>query len=66
MVKIKNVSFFPDGRSVIESEGFSRFKTIESGVKDGYNTAKVEYIVDTEVTCPKELDIIEKLSKVVS
>lgn len=43
------MKFFPDGRSVVDTIGVSRFKVLSHGQRDGYNTAKIEYLVDKKV-----------------
>ncbi|XP_077165047.1 LON peptidase N-terminal domain and RING finger protein 3 isoform X2 [Paroedura picta] len=49
MLEIRNVEFFADGRSVIDSIGKRRFKVIQHSQRDGYNTADIEYIEDQTV-----------------
>ncbi|XP_045154492.1 LON peptidase N-terminal domain and RING finger protein 3 [Echinops telfairi] len=49
MLEIRNVQFFPDGRSVVDSIGKRRFKVLHQGQRDGYNTADIEYIEDQKV-----------------
>ncbi|XP_053230146.1 LON peptidase N-terminal domain and RING finger protein 3 isoform X3 [Podarcis raffonei] len=49
MLEIKNVQFFADGRSVVDSIGKRRFKVLKHGQRDGYNTADIEYIEDQKV-----------------
>eukprot|EP00079_Xenopus_tropicalis_P010059 XP_002934588.2 PREDICTED: LON peptidase N-terminal domain and RING finger protein 3 [Xenopus tropicalis] len=46
MLEIRNVEFFADGRSVVDSIGKRRFKVIRHSQRDGYNTADIEYIED--------------------
>lgn len=46
MLEIRDVQYFPDGRSIIDTIGGKRFKVLERGTRDGYNTAKVEFITD--------------------
>lgn len=46
ILEIKDIEFLPDGRSIIQTIGTRRFKVLEKGTKDGYNTAKVEWLVD--------------------
>lgn len=43
------MKFFPDGRSVVDTIGVSRFKVLSHGQRDGYNTAKIEYLEDKKV-----------------
>ncbi|XP_068107170.1 LON peptidase N-terminal domain and RING finger protein 3 [Hyperolius riggenbachi] len=56
MLEIRNVEFFADGRSVVDSIGRRRFKVIQHSQRDGYNTADIEYIEDEKV---KEEDYAE-------
>lgn len=49
MLEIRNVEFFSDGRSVVDSIGKRRFKVIQHSQRDGYNTADIEYIEDKKV-----------------
>ncbi|KAM4664051.1 LON peptidase N-terminal domain and RING finger protein 3 [Discoglossus pictus] len=49
MLEIRNVEFFADGRSVVDSIGRKRFKVIQHSQRDGYNTADIEYIEDQKV-----------------
>ncbi|XP_059198873.1 LON peptidase N-terminal domain and RING finger protein 2 [Centropristis striata] len=49
MLEVRDVKFFPDGRSVVDTIGVSRFKVLGHGQRDGYNTAKIEYLEDKKV-----------------
>ncbi|XP_048834558.1 LON peptidase N-terminal domain and RING finger protein 2 isoform X2 [Brienomyrus brachyistius] len=49
MLEVRNVKFFPDGRSVVDTIGVARFKVLSHGQRDGYNTAKIEYLEDRKV-----------------
>ena len=46
MLEIRDVQYFPDGRSVVDTIGGQRFKVLERGHRDGYCTAKVQFIRD--------------------
>lgn len=48
-LKVRDVKFFPDGRSVVDTIGVSRFKVLSHGQRDGYHTAKIEYLEDKRV-----------------
>ncbi|KAG8553550.1 hypothetical protein GDO81_003460 [Engystomops pustulosus] len=50
ILEIRNVEFFADGRSVVDSIGKRRFKVIRHSQRDGYNTADIEYIEDEKVS----------------
>ncbi|XP_075708752.1 LON peptidase N-terminal domain and RING finger protein 2 [Rhinoderma darwinii] len=49
MLQLRDVKFFPDGRSVVDTIGLSRFKVLSHGQRDGYNTANIEYLEDKKV-----------------
>ncbi|XP_039622206.1 LON peptidase N-terminal domain and RING finger protein 3-like isoform X1 [Polypterus senegalus] len=49
ILEIRNVEFFADGRSVVDTIGKRRFKVIEHSQRDGYNTADIEYLEDRKV-----------------
>lgn len=50
MLEIRDIQYFSDGRSVVDTMGSRRFKVISRGVKDGYNTAQVEFLKDLTPT----------------
>lgn len=50
MLEIRDVKFFPDGRSVVDTVGVRRFRVLSHGQRDGYNTANIEYLEDEKVT----------------
>ena len=56
MLEIRDLQYFPDGRSVVDCVGRRRFKVISRSTRDGYNTAKVEFLKDKIVTDPHELE----------
>lgn len=45
-MEIRDVQYFADGRSLVDTIGGKRFKVISKGQREGYQTAKVEYISD--------------------
>lgn len=53
MLQMRDVKFFPDGRSVVDTIGLSRFKNLSHGQRavlaNGYNTANIEYLEDKKV-----------------
>uniref|UniRef100_A0A8D0L715 LON peptidase N-terminal domain and ring finger 2 n=1 Tax=Sphenodon punctatus TaxID=8508 RepID=A0A8D0L715_SPHPU len=49
MLEIRDVKFFPDGRSVVDTVGVCRFRVLSHGQRDGYNTANIEYLEDKKV-----------------
>uniref|UniRef100_F6SA18 Zinc finger protein n=1 Tax=Ciona intestinalis TaxID=7719 RepID=F6SA18_CIOIN len=60
-LRVKNVKFFPDGRSVVDSVGNRRFVTKHSQKRDGYHVATLKFIEDTKI---RDEDI-EKLTRIV-
>lgn len=60
MLEVRDVKFFPDGRSVVDTIGVSRFKVLSHGQRDGYHTAKIEYLADKKVE-GEELAELQKL-----
>lgn len=49
MLEIKGVRTFPDGSSVVDAIGISRFRVLSHHHRDGYNIADVEYLEDKKV-----------------
>ncbi|XP_078684505.1 LON peptidase N-terminal domain and RING finger protein 1-like isoform X1 [Branchiostoma floridae x Branchiostoma belcheri] len=64
VLEIRDVSFMPDGRSVVDTVGKSRFKVLDRGVRDGYNIAKVEPMADARVE-GEEKAALERLNQAV-
>ncbi|XP_067115418.1 LON peptidase N-terminal domain and RING finger protein 2-like [Osmerus mordax] len=60
MLEVRNVKFFPDGRSVVDTVGAARFRVLSHGQRDGYHTAKIEYLEDKTVE-GEELAELQKL-----
>ncbi|XP_030622444.1 LON peptidase N-terminal domain and RING finger protein 3-like [Chanos chanos] len=60
ILEIRNVEFFADGRSVVDTIGKRRFKVIQHNQRDGYNTADIEYLEDVKVegVAAKELQTL--------
>ncbi|GAB1284906.1 LON peptidase N-terminal domain and ring finger 2 [Apodemus speciosus] len=49
MLEIKDVRTFPDGSSVVDAVGISRFRVLSHRHRDGYNTADIEYLEDEKI-----------------
>ena len=49
MLEIKGVRTLPDGSSVVDAIGISRFRVLSHRHRDGYNTADIEYLEDEKV-----------------
>ncbi|TFL05995.1 PUA-like domain-containing protein [Pterulicium gracile] len=46
MLEVRSVQMLPDGRSMVETWGASRFRVVEKGTRDGYMVGRVEYFED--------------------
>lgn len=49
LLYIRSLVYTHDGRSIVDTIGQRRFRVLERGTRDGYNTAKVELIRDQPV-----------------
>ena len=49
LLEIRNIQYFKDGRSVVDTVGTRRFKVLSKSKKDGYNTAAIEFLQDQDV-----------------
>lgn len=59
MLEIRDVQYFADGRSLVDTVGGKRFKILSKGQREGYNTAKVEFLQDHP---PDNMDELKALS----
>lgn len=59
MLDIRDANFSRDGRAYIDTIGTKRFKILDRSMKDGYNMAKIEWIVDQEYFYQQENEIQE-------
>lgn len=59
VLRIVNVEFFDDGRSLLETVGVSRFRILRHTAVDGYTVAKVEMINDISIAEEEELERTE-------
>lgn len=50
LLHIQNIELFPDGRSVIETRGVSRFKVLETSLRDGYLVGKIQRVDDVSLS----------------
>lgn len=57
LLEIRDVKFFSDGRSVVDTIGRRRFKVIQHSERDGYNTADIEYLEDVKVEGEAEREL---------
>lgn len=59
LLRIVNAHFYPDGRSLIETMGISRFRVIDHGAVDGYAMGKIERIDDVSLEEEEALEAQE-------
>eukprot|EP01012_Entosiphon_sulcatum_P047284 TRINITY_DN6409_c0_g1_i1.p1 TRINITY_DN6409_c0_g1~~TRINITY_DN6409_c0_g1_i1.p1 ORF type:complete len:560 (+),score=64.84 TRINITY_DN6409_c0_g1_i1:45-1682(+) len=45
-LEIRSIEMLPDGRSKVDTIGVRRFRVLARGVRDGYNTAHIEWVDD--------------------
>lgn len=56
LLRVVNAQSYPDGRSLIETVGLSRFRVIRHGMLDGYTVGKTERVDDI---CLEEEEALE-------
>lgn len=61
ILDIKDCVLLGNGCSILSTVGVKRFKVVERNEKDGYDTAKVEYICDEAITRDR-LALVEQLN----
>ncbi|KAI0024912.1 hypothetical protein F4780DRAFT_482952 [Xylariomycetidae sp. FL0641] len=59
LLRIVNIEFFPDGRSLIETVGLSRFRVTRHGWLDGYVVGNIEKIDDISVAEEEAIEAAE-------
>ncbi|KAI1005618.1 hypothetical protein K3495_g2599 [Podosphaera aphanis] len=59
LLHIINVQYLPDGRSLIETIGVSRFKVVKHGIKDDYTIGKIERIEDISIPAEEAMEARE-------
>ncbi|KAK6173031.1 hypothetical protein SNE40_016570 [Patella caerulea] len=62
MLEIRDVQFFSDGRSILDTVGGRRFRVLSKGHRDGYDTAKVEFLKETAID-QSDMDEVLKLQE---
>lgn len=50
VLEIRDVEYTPDGRSIVNTVGSRRFKIKSKKVRDGYNTATIDILEDTQIS----------------
>jgi len=66
MLYIVDIHLLPDGRSLIETVGVSRFRVLRSGTRDGYTVGKVERMDDISIAEEEALEASETCSSTTS
>ncbi|XXH04408.1 hypothetical protein Hte_010822 [Hypoxylon texense] len=61
LLRIVNIEFFPDGRSLLETVGVSRFRVTRHGWLDGYVVGNIEKIDDISVAEEEATEASETL-----
>lgn len=59
LLRIINAQFYPDGRSLIETVGLTRFKVLRHGELDGYTVAKTERVDDVSLEEEEAVEAVE-------
>ena len=59
LLHIINMEVLPDGRSLIETVGISRFKVKDWGLRDGYIVANVERVEDISLAEEERIEAME-------
>ena len=50
VLHIDRIEMLPDGRSVIETRGHSRFRVLQASMRDGYNVGRIQRIDDIPIS----------------
>lgn len=61
LLRIINIEFFPDGRSLLETVGVSRFRVRDHRLLDGYLVGKVEKIDDVSLAEEEAMEASETM-----
>ncbi|QPH12753.1 hypothetical protein C2857_005039 [Epichloe festucae Fl1] len=63
LLRIINAQFYPDGRSLIETVGLTRFRVVRHGEVDGYTVAKTERIDDVSLEEEEAMEAAEAAAR---
>ncbi|ORY69948.1 ATP-dependent protease La domain-containing protein [Pseudomassariella vexata] len=61
LLRIVNIEYFPDGRSLLETVGVSRFRVTRHGQLDGYIVGNIDKIDDISLAEEEEMEIVETM-----
>ena len=59
LLEIQRVEMFPDGRCIIETQGVSRFRVLETSMRDGYIVGKIQRVDDISVAEEEAIEFRE-------
>ncbi|KAG5922097.1 hypothetical protein E4U42_005596 [Claviceps africana] len=59
LLRVINAQFYPDGRSLVETIGITRFRVVRFGELDGYTVAKTERIDDVSLEEEEAMEAAE-------
>ncbi|CZS97850.1 hypothetical protein WAI453_008866 [Rhynchosporium graminicola] len=59
LLHIEGMHLMPDGRSLIETRGVSRFRVLKYGTLDGYTIGKIETVGDIDLAAEEALEARE-------
>lgn len=62
MLHIDNINILPDGRSIIHTTAGRRFRVVSRSTRNGYNTAKIEWMEDECPNPSTELQDLDALN----
>ena len=57
LLHVQSMQLLPDGRSLIETRGVSRFKVLETGIRDGYAVGRVERVDDIPLAEEEAMEV---------
>ncbi|KAK7952631.1 PUA-like domain-containing protein [Apiospora aurea] len=61
LLRIVNIEFFPDGRSLVETVGVSRFKVLKHALLDGYMVGNIEKLDDVGLAEEEATEVFETM-----
>ena len=61
LLRIINIEYFPDGRSLLETRGVSRFRVTRHDYMDGYVVANIDKIDDVSVAEEEDMEVVETM-----
>lgn len=64
ILNIQDCVLLGNGCSILSTIGYKRFRVIERNEKDGYDTAKVEYICDEAISVER-LDVVKLINETI-